>query len=167
MTFWTPTLLLQIIYIYCLVYAIISDICYLKIPNWAPVILTVSSLPYFVLFWPASEIVSRIEVTVIIFLLAFFFYHHGWFGGGDVKLLTAVSLWMGPIHIASFAILMSILGSLLALFVLGLRRAVNLHDIVAVASLPNIIRRWIEEGVCPYGIAIGIAALIMGPRIFA
>jgi prepilin peptidase CpaA len=165
MTFWTPTLLFQIIYIYCIAYAIISDICYLKIPNWVPVILTVSFLPYFVLFWPPSEIVSRIGVTVIIFLLAFFFYHHGWFGGGDVKLLTAVSLWMGTTHIAAFALLMAVLGSLLALLLLNLRWIVNVNGKIP-AKLPTVVKRWVDEGVCPYGVAIGIAALGMGPRIF-
>jgi prepilin peptidase CpaA len=166
MTFWTPTLPFQIIYIYIIVYAIIVDIRYLKIPNLVSVILAVSSLPYFILFLPASEILSRVEVTVIIFLLAFFFYHHGWFGGGDVKLLTAVSLWMGTTHIAAFALLMAVLGSLLALLLLNLRWIVNVDGKIPANRLPTVVKRWVDEGVCPYGVAIGVAALGMGPLIF-
>jgi prepilin peptidase CpaA len=156
----------QAVYLSCVGYAILSDIRHLMIPNWVPGVLVVAFLPYSVASWPDVDLLPRLAFTAGTFLLSLLFYQLHWFGGGDVKFLTAVSLWMGPIHIASFVILMAILGSLLAIFILGLRQAVNVYHIVAVDRLPNIIRRWIEEGVCPYGIAIGIAALIMGPRIF-
>jgi prepilin peptidase CpaA len=160
------TLSFQTLYLICVAYAILSDIRQLMIPNWVPAVLVAAFLPYTVALWPDVDLLPRLAFTAGAFLLSLWFYQLHWFGGGDVKFLTAISLWMGPIHIASFGILMAILGSLLAMFILALRQAVNVYHVVAVDRLPNIVRRWIEEGVCPYGIAIGIAALIMGPRIF-
>jgi prepilin peptidase CpaA len=167
MTFWTPTLPFQLIYVSCVAYAILSDIRYLMIPNWVSAVLAVTFLPYCVLFWPALDLISRLEITSGIFLLALLFYYFNWFGGGDVKFLTAVSLWVGPMHIAAFGLLMAVLGSLLALLLLNLRWLVNSSGTVWQNRFPSIVRRWTEQGVCPYGVAIGVAGLAMGPRIFA
>lgn len=164
---WTSTLPFQVIYVFCVTYGIFSDIRNLMIPNWVSLILVIAFLPYSFLFWPDPELLSRLAITAAIFLLSFLFYHLNWFGGGDLKLLTAVSLWMGPAHIAAFSMLMAGLGSLLALLLIILRRAVNVRGTVSPDRLPKIVRRWVEEGVCPYGIAIGAAALAMGPQIFS
>jgi prepilin peptidase CpaA len=128
--------------------------------------LAIAFLPYSVLVRPDLELLSCLEITAVIFMFALLFYYYNWFGGGDVKFLTAVSLWMGPMHIAAFGLLMAVLGSLLALVLLNLRWIVNLNGTTWPDRFPSIMRRWAEEGVCPYGIAIGIAALGMGPRIF-
>jgi len=149
------------------VYAIVSDIRYLKIPNWVSAILVVAFLPYCALFWPNLDVLSHLEITLAIFLLSFFCYNFSLLGGGDVKFLTALSLWMGPLHIFSFVLLTAILGALMALLVLSMRWFLKGHSTVGRERFPSIVRRWAEERVCPYAIAIGLAGLAMGPRIFA
>ena len=162
MTFSTSTLPFQVFYVFCIAYAIVSDIRHLKIPNWVCAILAVAFLPYCALLWPNVDVLSHLGIALAIFLLSFLFYYLNWLGGGDVKFLTALSLWMGPLHIVAFVMLMAVLGLLLALLVINLRR----YSTVGQNRLPSILRRWVEEGACPYGIAIGIAGLGMGERIF-
>jgi prepilin peptidase CpaA len=167
MTFLSPTLPFQTFYVFCVAYAIVSDIRHLKIPNWICAILAFAFLPYCALFWPNIDLLSHLEITLVIFLLSFLFYYLHWLGGGDVKFLTALSIWMGPLHIFTFVMVMAVLGSLLAFLILNLRWFLNVHNTARQSRLPRIVRRWAEEGLCPYGIAIGIAGLAMGPQIFA
>src|SRR5262245_7089118 len=151
MTFSTPTFPFQAFYVFCLAYAIVSDFRHLKIPNWLCVMLAVAFLPYCALFWSNIDLLSHLKITLVVFPLSFLFYYLKWLGGGDVKFLTALSLWMGPPHILAFLMLMAVLGSLLAILILYLRWFPNVQS-----RLPRIVRRWAEESVCPYGIAIGI-----------
>jgi prepilin peptidase CpaA len=162
----SPTFPIQAFYVLCVSYAIVSDIRNLKIPNWVSGNLALAFLVYCALLWPNVDLLPRFEITLVVFLLSFLFYYFNWLGGGDVKFVTALSLWMGPVHIVTFAMLMAVLGSLLALLILGLRRLLNIYS-GGGDSVPGVVRRWAKEGVCPYGIAIGIAALAMAPRIFA
>jgi prepilin peptidase CpaA len=145
----------------------VSDIRHLKIPNWVSAILTIAFLPYCALLWPNLDLLAHLEITVVIFLLSFAFYYLNWLGGGDVKFLTALSLWMGPLHIFTFVVLMAVFGWLLALLLLSLRWFLKGHSAVGHDRVPSIVRRWVEQGICPYGIAIGVAGLGMAPRIFA
>jgi prepilin peptidase CpaA len=167
MTFSIPALPFQLAYVFCVAYAILSDIRYLLIPNWVSATLVITFIAYSVLLWPSLGFLSHLEVAAIALLLSLILYQFNWFGGGDVKFLTAVALWMGPMHIVAFGLLVAILGSLLALLVLNLRWLVNSSGTVWQNRFPSIVRRWAEQGVCPYGVAIGVAGLTMGPRIFA
>jgi prepilin peptidase CpaA len=43
-----------------------------------------------------------ILVALAVLAVGFFLFAFNWIGGGDVKLMAAVSLWAGPTLIASF-----------------------------------------------------------------
>ena len=161
----SPTFPVQAFYVFCVSYAIVSDIRYMKIPNWVSGILAIGFLLYCALLWPNIEILAHLEVTLVVFLLSFLFYYFNWLGGGDVKFITALSLWVGPVHIFAFVMLMSVVGSLLALLILSLRWFLDVYSGVG-DLVPGMMRRWAKERVCPYGFAIGIAGLAMAPRIF-
>jgi prepilin peptidase CpaA len=166
MGFWTLNLPFQFIYVLCVAYAVFSDIRHLTIPNWVSATLVMAFLLYCVMMWPEIDLAPRFMTTAFIFMLSFFFYQFNWFGGGDVKFLTAVSLWVGPLHVAAFAMLMALLGSLLALLLIKLRRLTNAYGAALENRVPTIVRRWMEEGICPYGVAIGVAALGVAPQVF-
>src|SRR5262245_15572251 len=117
----SPTFPLQVFYVVCVSYAIVSDIRHLKIPNLVSGILALGFLLYCALFWPNVDILPHFQITLVVFVLSFLFYYFRWLGAGDVKFLTALSLWMGPVHIFAFVMLMSVVGSLLALLILSLR----------------------------------------------
>jgi prepilin peptidase CpaA len=159
----TSSLIFQAVYVFCVIYGILSDIRHLMIPNWVSIVLVIAFLAYSFFFWPEIDLLPRLGTSALVFLLGFVVYNLNWFGGGDLKLLTAVSLWMGPAHILGFGMLMALLGSLLGLLLLALRWAVNNRGTILPHRLPRSVRRWLEEGACPYGAAIGTAALVMAP----
>jgi prepilin peptidase CpaA len=64
-------------------------------------------------------------------------------GGGDVKLLTALALWLRPAWFAELVVIMALLGGVLAMVVAGWHLARHRQTPVAV----------------PYGVAIAAAGL--------
>ena len=163
---WMLEFSILVLYAYCVCYAIVSDIREMRIPNWVPIALVLGFAPYAVLSWSELDLPMRLVVTAIMFCIAFFFFYRNWLGGGDVKLLTAVSLWVGPAHIFAFTIIMGLIGMMLAMALLWLRPHVGGDGPLGRVKAPQAVARWVREGVCPYGAAIGLAGLAMLPRIF-
>jgi prepilin peptidase CpaA len=73
------------------------------------------------------------------------------FGGGDVKLFVAASLWAGGGHIAQFIVGTAVVGGLLATAILLQRRAPS-HATPGAADAPQPQSRWKRP--LPYGVAI-------------
>src|SRR5215510_12493425 len=157
----------QILFVFCMCYAVVSDFRELLIPNWIIVTL-VAAFPLFAVLYlgPVTALWHfLIALVVLAFTTAFFALN--WIGGGDAKLMTGAALWAGPQHIAIFLLAMSALGFLLAIVLLGLRT----HGILITGLLPdNSLMRRLEvlakEGQCPYGVAIGAAAVVGVHGIF-
>ena len=61
-----------------------------------------------------------VGVPLLDIFLAFFLL--GWVAGGDVKLIAAVALWIGPENAGLFVLLTASLGALLALALLLIKR---------------------------------------------
>lgn len=154
------------VYAYCICYAVASDVRELKIPNWVPIAMAIGFIPYIAFSWDEIDFAMRFFVVALMFFVGLFLFYKGWLGGGDVKLLAAVSLWIGPEHIFLFIILMSLIGLILALVLILLRQYVLRKGLLNRAQVPQPVAKWIQEGVCPYGVAIGFAGLAMLPRIF-
>lgn len=159
--------ILAIIYIFIISYAIISDYRTLIIPNWCSIVLIIEFLLFSILFLTMDEFAWHLLAGAIVFVLGIGFYAFGWLGGGDVKLLTAVIFWAGPTNGLIFVLAMAAIGFVMAVGLIILRRVL----IFFPNLFPNseLLRRpvaWVEEGAFPYGIAIGAAALIIGPAIF-
>jgi len=64
-------------------------------------------------------------------------------GGGDVKLLTALALWIAPLPFLKLLILMAILGGILTL----------------LFGAWHIMKRRRDRLAIPYGVAISLAGL--------
>jgi prepilin peptidase CpaA len=80
-------------------------------------------------------------------------------GGGDVKFVAAISLWMGPGRILVFMILLSLLS---AAFVTLLRLARTWNPYFQGSRWPGWVRQMVqkaEENAVPYGLPAAIAAL--------
>ena len=78
-------------------------------------------------------------------------------GGGDIKMLTAVSLWAGPAHILPFLLLTAIAGGLLALTTLGYLRYVRPLPSNAIAADKATALKL--RASVPYGIAVAVGGL--------
>ena len=155
----------QLLFVFCMCYAVVSDFRELLIPNWIIVALIAAFPPFAILYLEPLTAVWHVLIALGILALTTAFFAVKWIGGGDVKLMTGAVLWTGPKHVATFLLVMSIIGFVLAMVLWGLRtRGVP-------RSLPNnsLLRRLqvlAQEGQCPYGVAIGAAALVAVHRTF-
>lgn len=91
--------------------------------------------------WP--DVASQIGVALATFTLLSILFALKAMGGGDVKLLTALALWIAPAHFLKLVIMMALVGGVLTLFFGGW----------------HVIKRQREKIAIPYGVAIAAAGL--------
>lgn len=97
--------------------------------------------------WPGMAF--QIGFALIVFAVFAGAFAMGWMGGGDVKLLGALALWLPVMPFLKLLILMSLMGGVLTLVVIAIHRLRNLK------TSPEI----------PYGVAIACAGLwVIGER---
>ncbi len=95
------------------------------------------------------------------FLVGAVLFARGYLGGGDVKLLSAATLWAGPSGTPELLMLTGVLGGALALFLL-----MPFGTQIAAAARGMLGQSAIDTGrglamPVPYGVAIASAALIV------
>ena len=92
--------------------------------------------------WP--DVVVQIGIAAAALLAFAIFFRFGWMGGGDVKLIAALALWLPAGPLASMLVIMSLAGGALTILMLADHRIARREGPVEV----------------PYGVAIAAAALI-------
>ena len=142
--------------------AAFEDFRRLTIPNLLPVVLCATWPFYFVAASPSLyDALGAIGCALAVFLVGAVLFARGWFGGGDVKLLAAATLWAGAAGTPPLLMLTAIVGGALALFLL---MPVGNHLAAMARGMlgepPTITERGFAVPV-PYGIAIAGAALIV------
>jgi prepilin peptidase CpaA len=152
-------------FVFIVIYAVVCDTTRLIIPNWTSGMLILLFFAHALLSEKTPAIGMHLLVAVAVFAACYMLYLARWFAGGDVKLLTAVSLWAGPDLFPQMLFVISILGLLLALAVRGYQRYGFLVD-GADGRVARIVPRWAKHGLCPYGFAIGLGALAFVPKLF-
>ena len=129
-----------------LVSAGIQDARMREIANWknaaiallAPVWWWANSLPV----WP--DMAMQLGLALIVFALFVAAFQFGWMGGGDVKMIGALALWLPLVPLMWMLIVMSLLGGALTIVLL----------------IEHTLRSRSGQIEVPYGVAIAIAALI-------
>lgn len=128
-----------------LVWTIISDIRTYTIPNWLCVAVALLAIPcWFALGltpWPDMAVRIAIAIAVFSFFAALFAW--GMMGGGDVKLIGALALWLTFSELFEMLFLMALIGGVVTLVFL------MRHKAIRALGAPQI----------PYGIAIALAGL--------
>jgi prepilin peptidase CpaA len=108
--------------------AALIDIRERRIPNW----LTGSVAALYPLYVLASPMpvawLGALAIAAAVFLFGFVLFARQLIGGGDVKLIAAVTLWTGLDHLVLFALVTSLAGGGLALGSLCYRRWHGLID---------------------------------------
>ncbi len=153
-------LCVQAAFVFCVCYAIVSDFTHLRIANWIPATLVALFLVYATLRLDLSTFKAHLVLAAIVFALGFVSFIVGWIGGGDVKLLTALTLWAGPSHGPELLVMTTLGGGLMAFVLILLRNSTQARMLMPTAAPFRRIRSFAERGVCPYGLAMGAAALV-------
>ena len=135
------------------------DLATFQIPNW----LCLAVLGSFLLFAAVaplalSEVMFRLGVGFGFLVVGMILFARGYLGGGDVKLLAASIVWFGWPTLLLYLVAVTLFGGALAVCLLIFRRLPLPPAWSGRAWLKRLHGR--DEGV-PYGIAIGLAGLVM------
>ena len=136
-----PALLLVL-----LVSAGIEDARIREIANWKNAAIALMAPLWWVAIglspWPDMAIQLGLAAIVLgLFGIAF---HFGQMGGGDVKLIAALALWLPVVPLLQMLLMMSVLGGVLTLVMLLEHKMSKNSRVLEI----------------PYGVAIAIAALL-------
>ena len=155
------------VYVACVCYAMVSDFKSLIIPNWIVVILATAFAIFAAVHMAPGSILVHVAVAVVVLLFFSVFFVAVWVAGGDVKFIAAIAVWMGPAHAGLFVLQTALLGALLALALLHIKKYAHPHNGAPGSNwLLRRARVLAEQGQCPYGVAIGAAALLSGAGVF-
>jgi prepilin peptidase CpaA len=129
-----------------LIAAAVGDARRFIIPNRLCAAVAVLSLPYWwasgAAFWPGYAV--QIGLAVVVFGIFAALFAAGLMGGGDVKLLAALALWLPVARFAEMMVFVALAGGLLTLGLLVR------HRMAAREGQPEI----------PYGLAIVAGAAL-------
>ncbi|WP_417688033.1 A24 family peptidase [Roseibium sp.] len=155
---------LLVIFPLLVVYAGVSDLLTMKIPNLVSILLVAGFVLVGLLTGLSLEAWGyHLLGGVVVFLPCFIMFFLGWMGGGDAKVASAIALWFGfGIDLATFVLMTAMFGMILTLALLQFKK---------LSFLPLFLARieWVERlhdsrtGI-PYGIAIAVAALLVYPK---
>lgn len=150
--------------------AAVNDFMRLKIPNYLPLLIFVSFLiaasgDIFFKTGMFENLTTHFIVGACVFMVMLICFFTGLFGGGDAKMISALSFWMGVQGLSHFLMVMAIAGGILALISVGLRRTDQGKKLLdKLAGHPKLHSEWIssmadDKTIVPYGIAIAFGSL--------
>jgi prepilin peptidase CpaA len=148
-----------LLFVFAMLSAAVSDLTTYKIRN--KLILTLL-LAYLVVApiagIPDHEIARSVAVAFLALLISFALFAAGWIGGGDAKLATVTTLWLGADNAFAYLVLLSLLGGVLAVIVYLCRTSLFPERLAKIGWIARLRAR--TDGVeLPYGVAITLAGL--------
>jgi prepilin peptidase CpaA len=154
---------LILIFPLAMAFAASMDLFTMTIPNRVSILLVVS---FGIIAWivgPSWAVLNKhLTVGAIVFVAAIAMFAMGWLGGGDAKILSAASLWIGPDLLANYLVYVGLIGGLLAFALLRYRSITVLPEWVTRQSWA--LRLHEKNGGMPYGVALGAGALVLYPQ---
>ena len=154
-------LILLTIFPAAMAFAAATDLITMTVPNRIVLALVAGfflAAPLAGLNW--SDIGLHIAVGCAALAVGFALFAPGWIGGGDDKLFAATALWLGPNFLIEYSLTAALIGGVLTLLILYMRRLPlpsPLNDQSWLLKLHDT-----KEGV-PYGIALAAAGLLVYP----
>lgn len=156
--------LVAAIYLVPLLIAALWDMRYFRIPNQVVIASAAAFVPAWVMALGPVDPVAHLSAAAIMFAFGVVMFRFRLLGGGDVKLLTVVALWVGLGHLIPYFIVVSILGGVTWFALVAcrrlIRRAAPRLKTASDTSLPAIFR---EGERIPYALPIAAASLLMLP----
>jgi len=145
----------------CLVFAAISDLLTMTIPNRVSLILMISFAVLAPLSGMALPAIGMHALgAAIVFGICFALFALNVMGGGDAKLLSAAAIWFGyDPALLSFLVYVSFIGGLVTVAILLIR---SQADMILAIGLP-IPNSLLLAKKIPYGVAIAIGGFLAFP----
>jgi prepilin peptidase CpaA len=116
-----------------------------EIANWKnAAIALMAPAWWYVQGYGLSDIVWQFGIALAVFALFVGAFHFGWMGGGDVKMIGALALWLPMRGVFFMLMIMSVIGGVLTL----------------IMMLDHWRRKAPGAVETPYGVAIAMASMI-------
>jgi prepilin peptidase CpaA len=143
------------------IYAALSDVSRLIIPNWVSIALaTIFPIAALIAGAPLMQIGLHVLFGIGVLAVGFVLFQMNVFGGGDAKLLAAVSIWTGMSAVMPFILWTAIAGGVMALLMLTARQLIPAGTYPAFVD--HLLKK--QNGI-PYGVAIMFGALMAIPSL--
>lgn len=142
------------------IYGALSDVRTYTIPNRVSYGLALLFFVYAALKWPELSLLLHVGIGLLVFVICLVFWQLRMMGGGDVKFVAAISLWMGPQRILIYMIFLALFSAVLVTL---LKLARTWNPYFQGSRWPRWIKHMVqkaEENAVPYGLPAGIAALV-------
>lgn len=144
-----------------LAYACFSDLFTMRISNRVSVfVLGLFPVAALAAGMNASDVGLHLLTGLAVLAVSFTLFAFGWVGGGDAKLVAATAVWFGFEMVLEYVAVSCILGGALTLGLLYVRQQPLPAGFI---EQPWIARLHEPTTGIPYGIALGIAALMLLP----
>ncbi|MFN3944376.1 MAG: prepilin peptidase [Allosphingosinicella sp.] len=135
-----------------LLLAAVLDLRSRTIPNPLNLAIALLAVPFWwatgLSLWPDAAL--QLALGAGVFMLFALAFRIGWMGGGDVKMLAAIALWLPPQALMVLLLVMSLAGGALTVAMMIRKRIARAEGAVQV----------------PYGVAIAFGGLwLIGERI--
>lgn len=142
----------------CLIWAAISDLRTMTIPNWLSLTLAVAFVPTALLLKaPPSLFLEHLGVGLTGFVVGFAAFAFRLMGGGDAKLIAATALWFSFKGFLVLIVYIALMGGALSILIIGARFFLSIY----VPSFPAWAQKLLQpKGDIPYGIAICAGGLL-------
>ena len=156
--------------IYCLMFlaCAITDIIWLRIPNSIVLAIFLVFVICAIGFDVKSPLLKHVLPAFVIFTIAALLFHFDKFGGGDVKLLTTATLWVGIDALPHFLIFLGIAGFILVILFRTARTpaAILLTRLQQLGGISfPMPKALLTESHVPYGVVIAASAILSINRI--
>ena len=151
------SLLGLVVFASLMIWAAIGDVRTFTITN--KLNLTIAAL-FLILALPMGLAWSAIFDHLSVIAIAMFYI--GIYGGGDAKMTGAIALWLGAAPMLSFIFFTALAGGVLGLSLIIGRHMARKYGL---PKSPKWARRLLRKrSAVPYGVALGIGALIAAPQ---
>ncbi len=155
-------LISSFVFLGLLLWAAGCDIARMEIPNRISVLLACAYLP---LALAAGQSLGAIglhyAIGALALALAYLLFQLNVFGGGDAKILAAMSIWTGIAAMSPLLVWMAVAGGLLSLSLILARRMA-----APAAGRPAFLNRLLDREVgAPYVVAIAVGGVAALPHL--
>lgn len=146
-----------------MVWAAAGDVRSFRITNKLNLLIAASFLILAIpmgLSWPTFF--DHLKIGAIAAVIAIAMFYFGIFGGGDAKLTGVIALWLGSAPMMTFVYFTALAGGVLGVTLIIARRVARKQGL---PKSPKWARRILRKrSAVPYGVALGIGALIAAPK---